>query len=237
MNKFKKYLIYTLILFFFIPLPSFARQKKTIATIQEQIDIKEGLDGISFITQSELTLSKEGITIPKDSIVYAYILDTQQERRWHKSGYAVCKLKGYITQELDEPSYSDIEKKDIYIVIRTHKPVDKKEVGKKTGISALAFASNFIVPGAGIAYYFTRGMIKKEEGKTRFKSGVSNVYNNSVFWFWLKGKPVNLEENTDIYFKEITREQARNLLEAIQAYNERSERMQDKKETVKEFIN
>ena len=79
-------------------------------------------------------------------------------------------------------------------------------------------------------------MIHKEEGKTRFKSGISSAYENSIFWFWLKGKPMDLEENASISFTEIDKNKLEKLNNQIEKRKVRSEKIQEKKESVKEFM-
>ena len=73
-------------------------------------------------------------------------------------------------------------------------------------------------------------MINKQEGKSRFKSGVSNAYENSIFWFWLKGKPIDLEADVSICFKEITKEKAQKLTKQINKRAEKSEKYKKKKQ-------
>lgn len=236
MKLFRKILIFTLVLFLFISIPTFAKTEKKIATVGHQTEMEGELKGISFKVQSDLILSNGKRIIPKNSTVYAYILDTQDERRWHKGGFVVCKLKAYTTPYMDEEKTVDIEKDDLYMVARKYQAIDKKQAAITAAEVTTTTAASFVIPGIDIAYYFTKGMIKKQEGKTRFKSGVSTAYENSIFWFWLKGKPIDLEEDTNISFKEISEKEAQKLVGKIEKRKEKSERMQERKEAVKEFM-
>ena len=224
-----------MVLFSVILIPTYAREPKPVGVVQQQINNEEMPQGISFVAQTELKLSNGEIIIPKDSVVYAYIINTQGERRWHKSGFIICKLKGYTVSETQE-DFVDIEKNEIYMVARKYAPTDKKEVAKTAVEVSATTAAGFIIPGVDIVYYFTKGMIRKQEGKTRFKSGISTAYENSIFWFWLKGKPIDIEENALISFVEINKEKAEKLNNRIEMRKDRSERMQDRKENFKEFM-
>ena len=238
MKNYKKYLIAILLLSFAF-VPAFAKEDKPIGTIQQQISLEGMPQGISFITGAELKLLGGKVIIPKGSTVYAKVIDSQGERRWHKSGFIICKLKGYTTpnpQNTEDEDYTNIERKDIYMVARKYEAIDKKQAGKTAAEVTATTAAGIVIPGIDIAYYFTKGMIKKQDDLTRFKSGVHCAYENSIFWFWLKGKPIDLEENASIKFTEISEERAEKLQEQIEKRKERSEKMQERKEAVKEFM-
>ncbi len=236
----KLYIKFLICIFLFLVaiIPVSAKEGKPIGTIQEQIFSDEMPEGISFIVQSDLKLSEGKIIIPKSSTVYAYVVNTQKERRWHKSGFIICRLKSYISPETeDKETLVDIENEEIYLIARQYEAIDKKEAGKTAVELTATTAAAFMIPGADIAYYFTKGMIRRKEGQTRFKSGISTAYENSIFWFCLKGKPIELEEDTNIKFKEITKEEAEKLNAKIEKRIERSERMYGRKETVEEPVN
>jgi len=225
-----KYIALALILAYTV-VPTQALQQKQIATVQEQIEIDGMPKGISFVNNTELRLLNGEEIIPEGSTIYAHVVDTQGERRWHKSGFVICNLRGYEKNG----RYHDVDN-NIYMVGRKYEPIDKKEAAKTAAEITATTAAGIIVPGADIAYYFTKGMIKKKEDCTRFKSGISTAYENSIFWFWLKGKPLDLEDNASLSFKEITKDEAKELQEKIKLRKEKSERMEERKEAVKEFM-
>ncbi len=233
--KIFKNILWIFALFLVVLTPAYAKDE-SIGTVQQQINSEQMPNGISFIAQTELKLSDGRVSIPKDSTVYAYITNNQGERRWHRGGFIICKLKGYILPGATEKDFVDIEENEIYMVARRYAPIDKKEAAKNVAEFGISTAAGFIVPGIDIAYYFTRGMIHKEEGKTRFKSGISSAYENSIFWFWLKGKPMDLEENASISFTEIDKNKLEKLNNQIEKRKVRSEKIQEKKESVKEFM-
>lgn len=280
MKKLKNCLIFALVAIFMVSTSVYAdNTAKSKGTIQQQINDEDMPDGISFTTTTELILDNGEVVIPKDSTIYAYVVGTKGERRWHRSGFALCKLKGYepskevkaktitsepkkdiptginvnsqdnnsrlkydvitlapannevkeeIEKEIEEEvavpknTFVDIEKKDIYMVARKYEAIDKKQAAKTAAELTTTTAAGFIIPGVDIAYYFTKGMIKKKEGKTRFKSGVSTAYENSIFWFWLKGKPLDLEENASISFKEIDRDKAHDMINKMKEENNKA---------------
>ena len=146
------------------------------------------------------------ITIPEDSMITLEFLGSQKERRWHKSGFIVTKLKSYTPEGIKEPI--DVSRKDIYLILRKYEPIDKKEaVILGTEIVVMSGASYF-APGVDVGYFFLKGVIAGNKHKNRFVSGVHNAYENSICWFWLKGKPIDVGADAQIMIKNISQEKA-----------------------------
>ena len=103
-------------------------------------------------------------------------------------------------------------------------------------------AASFFAPGVDIGYFFIKGAILRKKHPNWFKAGVSNAYDNSICWFWLKGKPINLNVEDEIKVKEIKTEKAEKLIAAIDKRNQKEEiktakkiESKNKKETKKQI--
>ena len=225
MNQIFKFLL----LIFLAFVPAVIAQEKVTAVIDQTNSVQE-TDTIFFKISNQLILSS-GIIIPDNSTIMVQILDIQDARRWHKSAYLVSKLITYKTGA--QETAINVEDKDIYLVIRKYETLDKKQASKTAAEIGVTTAASFMIPGIDIAYYFTKGMIKKEEGKTRFKSGVSSAYENSIFWFWLKGKTIDLDENAVIKLVEVNKDKAMKLKSDIEKRKENQEKREQKKKHLK----
>lgn len=209
---------------------SFAQEKQT-GIIQQ--NIAQDTETVTFKISQDLILSN-GTVIPKNSIIIVDILDIQNARRWHKSAFLVSKLRGYSINE--ETNAINKENDDIYLVIRKYEELNKKELGKTAVEVGTTTAVSFFIPGIDIAYYFTKGAIKNDNGSNRFTSGISTAYENSIFWFWLKGKSLDLDENVSIKLQEVSAQRAEKLLSDIDKRKERTQSFEHKKENFKEFM-
>ena len=173
--------------------PAYALEDvEMIANVQNEYSTNEDQDEITFKTIKKITLTDD-VTIPQRSIVTAEILQSQKERRWHKSGYLVCRLKNYLVELTNKPV--DISDKELYFVVRKYEPINKKEASLVATELVLAQGASFFAPGVDILYFFTKGAIQRKKNPNWFKAGVSNAYDNSLCWFWLKGKPIELKKD------------------------------------------
>ena len=131
-----------------------------------------------------------------------------------------------------EPPFNEkinLEDKEIYLTARKFEPIDPKEAVIIGTELAAAFSASYFIPGIDIAYFFTKGAILRKKHPNWFRAGVSNVYDNSICWFWLKGKPVELAENADVSLKGIDKERAYKLKSQIEKRKARQERRRLKK--------
>ena len=146
------------------------------------------------------------VTIPEDSLMTLEFLGYRKERRWHRSGYIVTKLKSYTPEGIKEPI--DVSRKDIYLILRKYEPIDKKEAAIIGTELVVMSGASFFAPGADVGYFFLKGVIMGNKHKNRIISGVHNAYDNSIFWFWLKGKPIDVGADGQIMIKNISQEKA-----------------------------
>ena len=202
---------------------------KMRVNINHDFSVEEIPSEVYFKTQKLLKVS-EDFKIPQRSIVTAETLQAQKERRWHKSGYILAKLKSYQPELTETPI--DISDKNIYIVARKYEKIDKKEASIVATEILLSQAASFFAPGVDILYFFTKGAIQRKKNPNWFKAGVSNAYENSICWFWLKGKPINLEENAELTLKEIDEEKALKLKNQIEVRKEK-QAIKDKKKQIR----
>jgi len=199
-----------------------------IADAESDLTIKttELPDEISFKTK-EVRKITDDLSIPEGALVTLKIIKAQRELRWHKSGLILCKLKSYQPDLAQEPI--DVSDKDLYLVARKYEKIDKKEA-TIIGIElVLAQGASFFAPGVDIAYFFTKGAIQRKKDPNWFKAGVHNAYDNSICWFWLKGKPFELTEGEMVQIKTIKPEKAEKLSAKIDKRTSRFERQAEKR--------
>lgn len=190
---------------------------------------------VEFITSETVKINDE-IEIPSGSIVKARTCQYQTERRWHKSGFFICNLLSYLTVEDELVELSD---KEIYFIVRKYVAMSKKDasiLGAEIVLTQAAsiVASCFIVfAPVDIAYFFTKGAIVRKKNPNWFKSGVMEAYDNSIFWFQLKGKPIELAEGDDVKIQSLTPKRAEKLNSKIEKRNIKKAAKQQKREDKK----
>ena len=199
------------------------RNVKMIADVQTDFSVKstELPDEISFKTVVSRTIPNV-LSIPENSIVTLDVIRAQRELRWHKGGLILCKLKSYTPEGSITPI--NVSDKNIYLTVRKHEEIDKKEAWILGTEIVLAQGASFFAPGVDIAYFFTKGAIQREKHPNWFKAGVRNAYDNSIFWFPQKGKPIELTDNDQVQIKDIKSEKVEKLAEKIDKRNARFER-------------
>ena len=233
MRELFKILTIFCLLFFVAVTPAFSKNNiKMLSHISENFNPVDFPNEINFKTIKKITVL-EDITIPQRSIVTAEIIQTQKERRWHKSGYILCKVKYFVT-EYDE-KLIDISDRNLYLIIRKYEPVDKKEVAIIATEIILTQGASFFAPGVDILYFFTKGAIQRKKHYNWFKAGVHNAYENSICWFWLKGKPIELMQNEKIQIKDIKEEKVYKLKEQIEKRKEKQAIKDENNRIKKEF--
>ena len=173
-----------------------------------------------------------GVNVQSKSVITAEVYQAQKEKRWHKSGFVICKLMSYT--EPDSEEEIDISNRDIYMVARKYERIDPKEAAIiGTEITTTSIASIFI-PGVDIAYFFTKGAIQREKHPNWFRAGVSNAYDNSICWFWLKGKPIDVQSGDEIQLVSIKKTKARKIKAKADKKLAKQEKKLEKKAAKKE---
>ncbi len=191
-------------------------------------------DEISFKVKESRTIPYV-VSIPEDSYITLEIIKAQRELRWHKRGLILCKLKSYTPEGVDVPI--DVSDKDIYLVVRKHEDIDKKEAFLIGTELVIAQGASFFAPGVDIGYYFIKGAIQREKDPNWFRAGVHNAYDNSIFWFCLKGKPIELTDGEQVQIKEIKTKKVEKFTALIDKRNARFERQAAKRITKKDARN
>jgi len=192
----------------FVLLPAYAKNAVNYkAKMYSEFNIVDNnTNVIEFSSKNNLKISRE-VDIPPNAKIKAQIIESQKERRWHKSGFLVCKLLNFTLEGITV----DISKYDAYLIARKYEPIDKKEAAILATELIVMSGAAFFAPGVDIGYFFAKGAILRKKDKNWFKAGVKNAYDNSICWFWLKGKPINLEKNDEIKLKYVETEEARDL--------------------------
>ncbi len=195
-----KKVILIILLFLTVNMPNANAYKK--ANVTATIDELEVDDNdkqiIYFKNESDAEL-KNVAYLPKNARVKAEVILIQKEKRWHKSAFALLKLLSFVPEDSDE--VIDLSKDDIYLAARKYVPINLPDAAG-TGIELGATtAASVVLPGIDILYYFTKGAITREDHPNWFKAGVSEAYDNSIFWFIEKGRSIKLEENCEVQLK------------------------------------
>lgn len=213
----------------------------TDANFNFTIKNKELPDELIFNTPEDINIS-DVIFIPKQALLTLEVIKAQRELRWHKGGLILCKLKSY-TPETSEDTVN-LSDKDIYLIIRKYEKLNKKEAFI-LGTEIVVFqGASFFAPGVDIGYFFIKGAIQREKHPNWFKAGVHNAYDNSIFWFPQKGKPIELKVGDSVKIKSIKKSKAEKLITKIDKRNMRFERQalqriakKDKRILKKEYKN
>ena len=204
----KKFFCIILILFFMFPCAFAKETRKLRANVQTEFALEKQADELTFITYEEINYND--IQIPKGAVIYLKNLQAQRPLRWHKGGLILCLVTKYSPDEFSD-EIIDISDKELYLVARKYEQINKKEVSILATEIILAQGASFFAPGVDILYFFTKGAIIGRENKSRLRAGVENVYENSICWFWLKGKPIDLSLGDEVNLKIRSEEDASNL--------------------------
>lgn len=225
MLKFLKKSLIIFIVFSLTFAPVLAKENfKMYGNINEEFSTSNIPNEVRIKTTEDNNLP-DGTLIPADSTLTFKIMQVQKERRWHKSGYILCKLIDY-TPDL-ETTPIDLSDKNIYLAIRKYEAIEGKEAAILTTEIILTQAAGivgscfiFFAP-VDIAYFFTKGAIRREKHHNWFKAGVHDAYDNSIFWFCLKGKPIELAESAPVKIQSLSEKKALKLNDQIAKRNEK----------------
>ncbi len=204
------------------------RNVKMIADVDSNFTIKNQdlPEEISFRISKSKTIPNV-ISIPEGSLITLKIIRAQKELRWHKSGLILCKMESYTPEITDIPI--DVSDKDIYLLVRKYEEVDKKEAAILATEIILTQGAAIFAPGVDIGYFFIKGAIQRKKHPNWFKAGVHNAYENSICWFWLKGKQIELDDDDQVQIKDIKAEKVDKLITKIDKRNARFERQAAKR--------
>lgn len=219
MRSFLRKIFLLVIIFSLFLSPVLAKDTiKMLADMNSSFDfhLQEIPDEISFVAVKAQTIPNI-VTIPEDSTVTLEVINAEKERRWHKSGFIIGRLKTYCPKGVEIPV--DVYDKGIYLVVRKYEEINPKEAVFFTLEYIVMSGASFFVPGVDIGYYFLKGLIMGENDPNRFKSGVHNAYNNSICWLWLKGKSIELVPDELISVKSINEVKALKLSSKVDKRN------------------
>ena len=234
MREYLKKLLVFIFVFTLVFSPVTAKERfKAYGNINHDFSFSKHSDMVKLKLNEENTLP-DGTVIPAGAVISCEIMQVQRERRWHKSGYILSKLDSY-TVDNDGTSV-DLSDKNVYLAVRKYEAIDGKEaailtseiiVTQAAGIVGSCFI--FFAP-VDIVYFFTKGAIKREKHHNWFKAGVHDAYDNSICWFWLKGKPIELQGEESIKIQSISEKKAMRLDKQIAKRNEKQAIKDEKKQ-------
>ena len=223
----KKLFLLFLILFLIVPAVSAKDKTKAVANIAMDFSKENIPDKISFYLTEDIE-DDDGFIIPKNSYVTAKIIQVQKALRWHKSGFILSKIESF--KPISSYDKIDVLNRDIYIVAKKYEKVYAKEATILGTEIVLSQGASFFAPGVDILYFFTKGAIKKRTHPHWFMAGVSYAYENSICWFWLKGKPIELDIDDAIQIKEVDEKKAVKISKKVEKRHLKEAKKQEKKE-------
>ena len=129
-----------------------------------------------------------GVLLRENAVITGEVIQVVEAKRAKRNAYFVIKPLTY-TDPLIGKTY-DVKDTDWQAKVVGYKPFDAKETAKSAGVSV----ANFFVQGFSTVYHFGDGVIHPEEDKGRFKSGVHNAYEHSIFSYVEEGSALNVNE-------------------------------------------
>ena len=227
-----KKLLAIILLFIITFLPVCAKNLiDTTGIIKQDFSMSAPLPKIINFTPYEDIIINDKTTIPKGSQVSAEILKHQKELRWHKSAFLVVKVLSYKLEKQKKPT--KIKGEDVILVVRKYKRYDGRAASIIATEIIASNAADFFAPGTGFAYFFLKGAAVRDKHLNWFKSGISNAYDNSIFWFILKGKNMELDENDEIKIEYFEQEKLDKTIKKV----EKRELKQEKKSAKQKIKN
>ena len=232
-----KRLIALILIFILAFPPAIAKPFKAHASMNSEFHIEDDeITEIKFAVGEDIKLA-EVAEIPAMSVISARIVDVQRERRWHRSGYIICRLKNY--KENQTAKTVDLYDKEIYLLIRKYEKINKKDAAILSTEIVLTQAASIvgscfiIFAPVDIVYFFTKGAIQREKDPNWFKAGVSCAWDNSIFWFQLKGKNTELDNGDEVSIKAVDNISAQKLAQKAKKNNYKYASNQNKKQVKK----
>ena len=228
----KKLLIKCFIILLAFSLPVLGVDAKSKVKMRADVDTEFSVKNtelpeyISFKTTTS-NIVPDVVTIPENSLITLKVIRAQRELRWHKSGLILGKLVSFTPETTEIPV--DVSDKDLYLTVKKYEPLDKKEAWIVGTELVIMQGASFFAPGADIGYFFIKGAIQRKKHPHWFKAGVRNAYDNSIFWFPQKGKPIELGDGDQVQIKEVKTKKVDKLVQKIDKRNARFDRQAAKR--------
>lgn len=208
--------------------PCFAKHHaKVVGDMATSFSVKDVPEEINFHIKKEVILD-DGTVLPENALVFADVLNAQRQLRWHKSGVILCRITGFLS--FSDGKEVDLSDKEIFVAVRRYEKVYAKEATILGTEIVLSQGASFFAPGVDILYFFTKGALTRKTHPHWLMAGVSNAYENSLCWFWLKGKPIDLVPDDKVEVKELTPKKYQKLSEKIDKRKIKDAKKQQKKE-------
>lgn len=164
--------------------------------VESLSDIKEGEGDVEFsakvLEQAEL---KDGTVFEENSIINGKIIKTVEAKRGKRNAYIIIKPVSYTTS--DSNSVISMEEKNFEAKVVGYSKKDFKKMGLDAGLAV----GGYFVKGLGQIFYFSKGLIQPDDGKSRVSTAVHNVYENTPFVYIEKGQDVDIENGDYLVLK------------------------------------
>lgn len=163
----------------------------------QTIEVK-ALEDISTANPSKTTSIQllEPVEIKKDkfvgegSVLSGNLVDVVSPKRLKRDADFSFEPKTYVDAK------GKTRKVKAHIKASYTEPVDKKQVAKKTALTA----SNLVVAGLSLGVAAVEGAVKNQDGN-RFKSSVSSAYEASPFSYVRKGEDIEIKAGQIFFLK------------------------------------
>ena len=197
MKKFRSLLL-TLLLILIIPVYAHAGilPTKIYASPTEEIEaVKQEKGNILKFKSVEDYKLTDDISIEKDSVLTVRVKEYIAPKRGKIDGYLKVYVDSYTIPSEDNKEI-DIADKKIAGTLKLKVTIDKTQLAEQAGLSAVEYALD--TTGITQAYAAAKGLIKPNEGQSRFESVKTNVYNSTGLQYIQKGEDLVIKEDDTV---------------------------------------
>ena len=173
-----------------------AKATNVVVESLEDIDKNDINKIFSAKVLEDASLNSE-IIFSKDAIFKGEIVKMVDAQRGKRSGYIVIRPVSLEYNGLEET----FEGKNIEAKVQGYSKKSWKDTSLKAGVSAGLKVGNRYIPGFSQVFYFSKGLIKPAEDKTRLESAITSVYENSPFVYFNKGDELNINTGDMLVLK------------------------------------
>ena len=131
---------------------------------------------------------KNGINFEYGSIIKGRMLEVKLPKRGKRDAYFIFMPESYTIPS--KKITKSLRHKNLESKLSGYEKLNKIKLIEKTSVNA----SSLFVPGLSSAYWFSKGAIKPQKGKTRVKSGVNSIYDNSPISYIEQGDELIVKE-------------------------------------------
>lgn len=175
---------------FFITPASFALN----VVVESQSNISKETESADFSAKVlEAAEFTDGTTLEEGAVLNGKIIKAVEAKRGKRNAYIVIQPVSYTIGN----TVKTIEDKNLEAKVVGYSKKDYKKMGLDAGLAV----GGYFVKGLGQIFYFSKGLIMPDDGKSRVSSAIHNVYENTPFVYIEKGEEVEIEEGDMLVLK------------------------------------